>query len=455
MSIVIRGRKFHYRFQFQGKEYSGPCEGCEVPHDAKTREVNAIRKKALEIEAAEKSRLAKEAQERTELERDVRKNKSVQALVENYKYELTGGKPITLQEACHLAAAKPARHIPSERYREQRHSYWHDFTAFMELAYPDVTTLTNVRRMHCEAFVKHLIEHGRFVKAIIYRDERVLRESKTISYQKNYGLSPKTIKEIVCICKWVFRQLTEDAGIVFDPWNGIQLPEPAPIDREIFTPEELKLIWEGIQSNPFCYPLFIVAANSGMTEGDICTLKWSEIEWNTGYIRRKRRKTGANIKLPLLPQLADYLRSLPQTGEYVFPEHAELYLRCSSLVSARVKAFLSGLGIVTTAEVENRRAVSIKDLHSMRHVFCYRAKRAGIPESIIAKFVGHKVIAMTQHYANHDTDEELRAEIQKLPPLFVGEYAVPNGEELRQKLAQLAYSLPLDKIKSLLSVEVL
>lgn len=112
---------------------------------------------------------------------------------------------------------------------------------------------------------------------------------------------------------------------------------------------------------------------------------------------------------------------------------------------------------MTTAEVENRRefSIKIKDLHSMRHVFCYRAKRAGIQESIIAKFVGHKVIAMTQHYANHDTDEELRAEIQKLPPLFVGEYAVSDGEELRQKLAQLAYSLPLDTIKSLLSVEVI
>ncbi len=99
MSVVIRGRKFHYRFQLRRKEYSGPCEGCDVPSDAQTREINAIRKKALEIESAEKSRPVQEAQEQIELERDVRKSKSVQALVENYKYELTGGKPITLCEA--------------------------------------------------------------------------------------------------------------------------------------------------------------------------------------------------------------------------------------------------------------------------------------------------------------------------------------------------------------------
>ena len=101
--------------------------------------------------------------------------------------------------------------------------------------------------------------------------------------------------------------------------------------------------------------------------------------------------------------------------------------------------------------VRVRRAVSIKDLHSMLHVFCYRAKRAGIPESIIAKFVGHKVLAMTHHYADHDTDEELRAEIRKLPPLFIGEF--DTGETAaRQRLAQLAYSLPIETVENLLGI---
>jgi len=56
-----------------------------------------------------------------------------------------------------------------------------------------------------------------------------------------------------------------------------------------------------------------------------------------------------------------------------------------SCVSDRVKRFLHGFGIVTTVEVPGRRAVSGKDLHSMRHVFCYLAKSAGIPENVIAE----------------------------------------------------------------------
>ena len=89
----------------------------------------------------------------------------------------------------------------------------------------------------------------------------------------------------------------------------------------------------------------------------------------------------------------------------------------------------------------------------MRHVFCYRAKRVGIPESVIAKFVGHKVLAMTRHYADHDTDEELRSEIKKLPPLFVETAGglIESETTARQRLAELARSLPIETVRQMLS----
>ena len=452
MGVSIRGKKFHYRFRLHGKDYSGVCAGCDIPENASEKEIGAMRKKALAFEKDQKERAVRDAREREQVEHDIRKNRTVRALVENYRYELTGGKPVPLAEAYAMAAAKPSRKKAASRFAEQRESYFSDFTAFLRSSHPDVVTIADVRRPHCEEYVSHLVEHGRFIKDVKYGIP-VKRGTKEVSYRREYGLSPKTIRVIVGVCRWVFRRVAEDAGIVADPWEGIQLPEPAPVDREIFSPSELRLIWNGIQSDTFCYPLFVVAANSGMTEGDICTLKWSEIEWGTGYIRRKRRKTGADIRLPLLPELAEYLRSLPRLGEYVFPDHAELYLRTPSVVSERVKTFLHGLGLVTTVEIPGRRSISVKDLHSMRHVFCYRAKRAGIPESIIAKFVGHKVLAMTRHYADHDTDEELRSEIKKLPPLFVGTAGgmLESETTVRRQLAELAYSLPLETVERVLS----
>lgn len=452
MSVTIRGTKFHYRFRLHGRDYSGPCPGIIIPENAGVREISALRKRAASFEAEIRLQAEKDVADRAHLEEDVRKNRTVRALVENYRYELTGGRPVHLEEAYDLAANKPSRRPAVSRFAEQRKTYFSDFVAFIKNSFPDVSTISDLRRTHCESYVTYLVEHGRFIKSVSY-NVQLKQGTRSVSYRRAYGVSPKTIREIVGVCKWVFRCVAEDAGLIANPWDGVQLPEPNPIPRDIFTPTELRLIWEGIQHDPFCYPLFVVAANSGMTEGDICTLKWSEVEWGTGYIRRKRRKTGAPISLPLIPELAEYLQSIPHTGEYVFPEHAEIYLRSPSTVSERVKAFLHGIGLVTTVDVPGRRAVSVKDLHSMRHVFCYRAKRAGIPESVIAKFVGHKLIAMTQHYADHDTDEELRTEIKKLQPLFVGAGAGTTNTEstARRQLAELSMTLPLEKVVQLLN----
>ena len=447
MSVSLRGRRFHYRFQVRGRNYSGVCAGCEIFPEMNQKDVAAVRKKALTFEANKKSSIANETQELDATEREIRKNKTVRALVENYRYELTGGKPVQLAEAFALAEAKPSKRKARSSYVALRKTYWTDFVQFLADAYPEVTDLAGVRRTHCEAYVNYIAEHGRYVKTVTYDIPGKRNKTKRISYSRNYGISAKTVKEIVGVARWVFSRLDEDAGLFHNPWDRVVLPRIEPIDREVFSPRELRLIWDGIHANPFCYVLFVVAANSGMTEGDICTLRWDEIDWASEYIRRRRRKTGTDITLPLLPELAAYLRSLPRCGEYVFPEHAVMYLRQPSCVSARVKEFLHGLGIVTTVTVAGRRAVSVKDLHSMRHVFCYRAKRAGIPESVIARFVGHKVLAMTRHYANHDTDEELRDEIKKLPPLFITEPGDPDGGASRRELAMLAAALPIEKIE--------
>ena len=346
MSIYLRGKKFHYRFQLQGADYSGVCLGCEVSPGLNQREINAIRKKAVQFEADEKARIAKEAKDRADTEKEIRKNKSVLALVENYRYELTGGRPIRLSEAFPLAEAKPSKRKAKSSYAALRKTYWEDFVRFLCDSYPEIENLANVRGMHCEAYVNYLMENGRYVKEVAYNLPGKHKKDKEVSYIRDYKISAKTIKEIVGVAKWVFSRLDEDAGLVHNPWDKVILPSIEQTDREVFSPHELHLIWDGIQTNPFCYVLFVVAANSGMTEGDICTLEWNDIDWASEYIRRDRRKTGTNISLPLLPELATYLHTIPKLGKYVFPEHAEMYLQRSSCVSDRVKEFLHGLGIV-------------------------------------------------------------------------------------------------------------
>ncbi len=440
MSVQLRGSKWHYRFMLAGKSFSGLCKNCA--NERAAAEYEMARRKEQEAALAD---LAEE-------EKAIRRNKTVRALAENYMMELSGGHPISLEESIELALSKPSRRHAADKFNDQRRLYWGDFVSFLHDNFPEVSLVSLLRKPHCEAYVKYLCENGRYVKEVSYKNARRKIKCKhdTISYKREYKLAPATIRTIIGVCKWVIGSVAEDAGVVFNPWDNVVLPAQDPVEREVFTPAELRKIWDGIQSNSFCYVLFVVAANSGLTEGDICTLRWCEFDWASGYLRRNRIKTGAKIRLPLVPALIEYIQSQPRVSEYVFPQHAEMYLNNPSGVSERVKTFLNNIGIITTVEFKDRRAVSIKDLHSMRHVFCYRAKRAGIPESIIAKFVGHKVVAMTQHYADHDTDDDLREEIKKLPALFSEDAGAV--EEDRKRLAELAMSLPMERVVQLLEM---
>lgn len=193
--------------------------------------------------------------------------------------------------------------------------------------------------------------------------------------------------------------------------------------RQPFTESELQTIKENFA--PFIEPLFIIAMATALREGDICTLKWSEIDFENRVIRRsKMRKTGKGVDIPIMPHLYQYLQTLWQNrnakskfAEYVLPEHAKMYLNNRSGVPYRIKKFLEEkCGIVTTEKRPDRtRAVSIKDLHSCRHTFCYYAGLNGVPLNVVQSIVGHMTPEMTKHYSDHASLEAKREKMQLLP----------------------------------------
>lgn len=109
MGVTIRGTKFHYRFRLHGQEYSGPCPGITVPQTAKAGEISVLRRRAVSYEAGVRLQAEKELAEKARQDEEIRRNRTVRALVENYRYELTGGRPVPVAQAYEIAVAKPSR----------------------------------------------------------------------------------------------------------------------------------------------------------------------------------------------------------------------------------------------------------------------------------------------------------------------------------------------------------
>ena len=252
------------------------------------------------------------------------------------------------------------------------------------------------------------------------------------------------------VCAEVFTLLAKDAGIQDNPFASIRRAKPDAETREAFTTEVLKLIYDNLDG--FTRPLFMMAVWTGLREGDICTLKWSEVDLIHRLITRKTRKTGTTVQIPIADQLYTMLTATARTeSEYVFPKHAEMYLANSDGVSYRVKKFLEGLGIQTTRVPEGRtRAISVKDLHSCRHTFCYYAGMAGIPLAVVQSIVGHMSPEMTKHYSAHASIEDKRRGMERLS--FFTQDALPAAvvEPERAKLHELIDTLSIEKVRTLL-----
>ena len=422
------GGAWYYEFMLRDKRYFGTCEKCRSRRDAEAFE-RTMREKAMQGTGL----------------------KSVKALYETFREDLTGGKKITLKDAFELAEQKPRPRLPSEKHAATKRTIWGDFLTFMQGEHPEVENLIDVTEAHAQEYIALLQNSGRYDKSITY-SRGAGKNFRTITRLKKDGaLSARSLQLYQMVLAEVFSLLAKDAGLQDNPFTSIRRAKPDAENREAFTPDELQNIYDNLDD--FTRPLFMMAVWTGLREGDICTLKWSEVDLVRHLITRKTRKTGASVQIPISDQLYSLLVATPRTeSEYVFPQHANMYLTNPSGVSYRVKKFLEGLGIQTTRTPEGRtRAISVKDLHSCRHTFCYYAGLAGIPLAIVQAIVGHMSSEMTKHYQAHATLEDKRRGMEHLS-FFKPETLSTVEEPERAQLRLLVDSLPIEKIKKIIDI---
>jgi len=372
---------YHYRFMLDGKLYTGACKGCKDERSALSYE-QKIYQTALNLS----------------------RQKSVKALVENFQVELAGAtsEKITLDSAWESYLEKPRRFTASDSFLAIKKSQFYDFLSFMRENFPDVKFVMGITRSHAESYISHLRKYGRHDKKVVFANAAKKAGSKESTYKNPFSnLSAATINRFHKTIREVLGTIGRDAGLIDNPFAVIPLMNETKEAREAFTKAEIELIKKNAPE--FVRNIFIIGFFTALREGDIVTLRWSDILWEHGIIRRQLLKTKNIVEIPIMGQLHSFLESqIGKDDEYVLPEHAAMYHSNPSGISYRVKEFLESIGIQTTRSVPGRtRKVSIKDVHSLRHTFCYLAGIAGIPLVVVQSIVGHMTPEMTSYYSAH------------------------------------------------------
>lgn len=230
------------------------------------------------------------------------------------------------------------------------------------------------------------------------QDEAQGSQARLIKVTGGEGTAARTIRLFSSILSYAV-----DAGMIErNPALGIRLA-PSGQRRRYLSPQELKQLDE-VLDQPAASETAGTAAIiirllilTGARRGEIEGLKWSEVDFNFGMLRKETSKTEAKV-IPVaraaLQILYDQRQWTSGNQIWVFPPQ-------------RGDGHFDGLSkewrrIRKAAGIENVR------IHDLQHTFASIGAGGGVGLPLIGGILGHRQASTTQRYA-HLADTPLRA----------------------------------------------
>lgn len=121
----------------------------------------------------------------------------------------------------------------------------------------------------------------------------------------------------------------------------------ARVNHKPLTALETQRLFDCARDNETIYPLVVAAACTGMRIGDVCRLKWSDVDLREGLIDVQTAKTGKRVTIPIFDRLREVLNERnaidgdgTKPSMFVFPMAARWYTENPSGVYQGVKPFI-------------------------------------------------------------------------------------------------------------------
>lgn len=209
--------------------------------------------------------------------------------------------------------------------------------------------------------------------------------------------------------------------IVRNPTNGTTVPKPNYSDKQVLDDCQLEKFLGMIEAYPDWRDFFYTECMTGLRRGEICGLKWSDIDFENRRLRVERSlsavtngniqigetKTGAGKRTIVLPPtLAALLAKRKENAlnEWVF------YNPCNPNLPMNPAAAYQKLHtILKNAELPRIR------FHDLRHTFATHATKGGVDPKTLSGILGHTNASFTL-----DTYTHVTGDMQKNAAAIVG-----------------------------------
>jgi integrase len=211
----------------------------------------------------------------------------------------------------------------------------------------------------------------------------------------------------------VFAYSVDHELISRNPCRGVKVQPSRKCERYLSREEALRLgkvldAWMHKDKATTGIAVIRMLTLTGARCSEITDLKWSEVDFEQGFLRLGASKTGRSIR-PLSSVALGLLKQWPRTNKtWVFP-------------SETGETPYQGIGKVWR---EVRKEAELEDvrLHDLRHSFASFGISAGLSLPVIGALLGHKDVSTTQRYAHlaNDTARQAADEVAGVVAIAIG-----------------------------------
>ncbi len=145
-------------------------------------------------------------------------------------------------------------------------------------------------------------------------------------------------------------------------------------------------------------PIVFLALRTGMRQGEIFKMRWSDVDLKKRQIFIPVSKSGESRRVPISPDLLEMLLSLPSRlkGGHVFP--STMPRRGPDSKSGSTDPYVD----VKNSFRQALKLAGIEDFrfHDLRHTFASHLVMQGVDLNTVRELLGHHSLAMTLRYAH-------------------------------------------------------
>lgn len=239
-----------------------------------------------------------------------------------------------------------------------------------------------------------------------------------VSRMQSSELAGSTVKGVFRLLSAAMRYAFEEGLIQKNPCRKIKVQRTEKVEQRVLTREEQHLLKKGA-TGPDDLPA-LLSLYSGMRLGEVCSLKWSDIDWEkqTVTVRRTVQRVARNVQGSQDGAKTQLLIGTPKSARShrVIPVPAFVLDHLRRLMLMKGGVFVFGTDAPAEPRTVQRHFSRLMDrlgiqsvhFHTLRHSFATRLLELGADVKTVSVLMGHSSAKTTLDCYAHSLIEQQR-----------------------------------------------